>query len=278
MEATSTGDFMRGTCALTKTEGELIASHLLPKALTRPSKRGRPLIQISSGKKPVRRWDSWYDDQLVTLQGEKLLTDLDTWAIAAMRKHRRVWSGGQGADSLAGHFTPLSGSPWGIRRVNGLDTRRLRLFFMSLLWRAAATSRPEFHEVSVPDADLEQLRHMILSGSSDPAGYYQVTLTQLSTKGVIQNMPPIAQYKEVRSTVPGLPHRLERIFRFYLDGLIAHVRLPEGTMDQEELGAMVLGACDEVVISTVTYERSFQRENLEFVQEETLPSALSWER
>ena len=269
---------MRGTCALTKTEGEFIASHLLPKALTRPRTRGRPLIQIASRKKPVRRWDSWYDDQLVTLQGEKLLTDLDTWAIATMRQHRLVWSGWHGAESLAGHVTPLSGSPWGIRRVSGLDTRRLRLFFMSLLWRAAATSRPEFHEVSVPDADLEQLRLMILSGSSGPAGFYQVTLTQLSTKGVIQNMPPICQYKEVRSTVPGLPHRLERIFRFYIDGLIAHIRLPEGAKDQDDLGAMVLGARDDVVISTVTYERSFQRENLQFVQEETLPSSLSWEK
>lgn len=49
-------------------------------------------------------------------------------------------------------------------------------------------------------------------------------------------------------------------------------------MDQEDLGAMVLGARDDVVISTVTYERSFQRENLEFVQKEALPSTLSWER
>ena len=60
---------MRGICALTREEGEFLASHLIPKALTRPSVPGRPLIQIASGKKPVRRWDSWYDDGLVTHKG-----------------------------------------------------------------------------------------------------------------------------------------------------------------------------------------------------------------
>ena len=82
---------MKGICALTLEPGDFIAAHLIPKALTRPSFPGRPLVQIASGKKAVRRWDSWYDERLVTLSGENVLTELDTWAIEQLRAHRLVW-------------------------------------------------------------------------------------------------------------------------------------------------------------------------------------------
>lgn len=266
---------MRGVCSLTREKGEFLASHLIPKALTRPSAQGQPLIQIASGKKPVRRWDSWYDDRLVTHKGEALLTDLDTWAIREMRSHRLIWSGWGGAASLEGYFEPIQGTPWGIRRISGLDTLRLRLFFLSLLWRAAVTSRPEFAEIAMPEDDLETLRTMLLEGRSAPATFYRISLTQLSTKGVIHNMPPIAEYKDVRSVVPGLAHRVEKIFRFYFDGLIAHVHLPETEPHwKQDYGPMVLGAARDLTVSTVTYERSLERANLEIVRAESFPSDL----
>lgn len=264
---------MRGVCALTGIEGEFIAAHLIPKAVTKPSIAGRPLIQIASGKKAMRRWDSWYDDALVTIDGENILTELDTWAIRAMREHRLIWGGWGNSKTLEGHYTPLPGSAWGVRRVS-MDTRRLRLFFLSLLWRAAATSRPEFAEVEMPAADLERLRLMLCERNAEPASYYRTQLTQLSTRGVVHNMPPIAQYKEVKSLVPGMRHRVERIYRFYFDGLIAHLHLPETESSDTELGPMVLGADKHVVVSTVTYESSFQNENLTWVLKEALPSHL----
>jgi hypothetical protein len=123
---------VRGRCALTHEEGEYISSHLIQKALTRPIAPGRPLIQFQSGKNAIRRWDSWFDDRLVILKGEKYLTDLDTWAIKTMRMHKMVWSSWGTAESLHGHFQVLPGSPWGIRRIKGIDTLRLRLFFLKL--------------------------------------------------------------------------------------------------------------------------------------------------
>lgn len=265
---------MRGRCALTHEEGEYIASHLIPKALTRPSAPGRPLIQIQSGKNAIRRWDSWFDNRLVILKGEKYLTDLDTWAIKTMRTHKMVWSGWGTANSLHGHFQALSGSPWGIRRIKGIDTLRLRLFFLSLLWRAAATSLPEFAEVDMPEGDLESLRTMLLTSQPLPLSFYPISLTQLSTKGVIHNMPPIADYKKIPSLIPGLPHRLERIYRFYFDGLIAHFRIPGGGSAPSAEGALVLGATADVVVSTVPYEHSFEKENFDTVLSESNPTNL----
>lgn len=265
---------VKGVCALTLEPGDFIAAHLIPKALTRPSVSGRPLVQVSSGKMPVRRWDSWYDDRLVTLTGERILTELDTWAIRQLRTHKLVWSGWGEAQTLEGHYTPIHGTAWGIRRTVGLDTRRLRLFFLSLLWRAAATSRPEFTEVEISACDLERLRLQLITHEPAPASFYRVQLTQLATRGVTQNMPPIAQYKDVKSLVPGTKHRLERIFRFYFDGLIAHFHLPDREATDADCGPLVLGAADDVVISTVNYDNSFQKENLAIVLSESLPSEL----
>lgn len=265
---------MRGRCALTHEEGEYIKSHLIPKALTRPSASGRPLIQIQSGKNAIRRWDSWFDDRLVILKGENYLTDLDTWAIKTMRMHKMVWSGWGAADSLHGHFQALPGSPWGIRRIKGIDTLKLRLFFLSLLWRAAATSLPEFAEVDMPEDDLEVLRTMLLASQALPISFYPISLTQLSTKGFIHNMPPMADYKKIPSLIPGLRHRLERMYRFYFDGLIAHISLPDGSCNYQKEGSLVLGATRDVVLSTVSYESSFQKENFDTVLSESNPTNL----
>lgn len=261
-------------CALTGTEGKFIAAHLIPKALTRPSHPGKPLVQIESGKKPQVRWDSWYDDQLVTIQGENILTEFDTWAIRQLRLNKLVWGGWGSAQTLEGHYSPIASSPWGIRRISGIDTLRLRLFFLSLLWRAAATSRYEFEKIEISRDDLEMLRLMLIERNALPISFYRIQLTQLSTKGVIHNMPPIVQYKDVRSSVIGVRHRLEKIFRFYFDGLIAHIHLPETESLSRDYGAMVLGAEKDIVVSTVTYEHSFERENLGIVLSETLPSRL----
>lgn len=260
---------MKGICALTQNEGEFIKAHLIPRALTRPSSPGQPIMQIASGKKPTRRWDSWYDDRLVTIKGENILTEFDTWAIQQLRAHKLVWSGWGEAQTLEGHYSPLPCSPWGIRRISGLDTLRLRLYFLSLLWRAAATSRHEFAEVEISCDDLERLRIMLIERNATPAYFYRIQLTQLSTKGVIHNMVPVAQYKEVRSSVIGMPHRLQKIFRFYFDGLIVHIHLPETEPTSTDFGSMVLGANEDIVLSTVSYEHSFERENLNIVLSES---------
>jgi hypothetical protein len=60
-----------------------------------------------------------------------------------------------------------------------------------------------------------------------------------------------------------MPAHNVAIFRFYFDGLIAHFHRPgEGQATVAELGPLIVGSGPELVISTVTYEQSFQHENL----------------
>jgi len=255
-----------GICKLTGTEGVFVDSHLIPKALTKPEQKGLPFIQYCSGAPPRKRWSSWYDPQLVTQAGEMILGAIDTWAVAELRKHKLVWSGWKDSRTLGSLHHSITGTPWGIRKLEGINRARLRFFFLTLLWRAAATTLPEFSEVDLPREDLEQLRQMICLGNVEPISFYPAQLTQLSTKGVIHNHAPIAQIKKIPSLDSATPPRDMPIFRFYFDGLIAHIhRHSSDDGYSADLGDLIVGAKETLVINTQTYEESTQQMNMELV-------------
>ena len=250
-------------CKLTKQPGKFVDSHIIPESLTRPSVKGRPLYQYGERSTPVRRWSSWYDSNLVTEAGERYLTELDTWAIQNLRKHRLVWSGWGTHTTLDGHFTKINDF-LGVRQVNGLNPRTLRLFFLSLLWRAAATELPEFSEITIPEDDIEYLRQLIVNGDPGPLTFYPCQLTQLSTKGPMHNHTPVRDIKILTTnSILGPSAVALPTFRFYFDGLIAHmhVSLPKngGTHD---LGNLIVGADNSLALSTVTFEESLQGLNM----------------
>jgi hypothetical protein len=251
----------KGYCKLTQKAGRFVKCHILPEALTRPERRGANLVQYGQGRRPIKRWTSWYDRQLVIEEGEAVLSRYDNWAIKALHRHKMVWSSWGSAQSLeVADFKSFGSTPWGVRSITDCDTRRLRLFFLSVLWRAAVTSLEEFAEVQMPAAELEQLRVMVLDGNPEPLSFYPISLTQLSTRGIVHNLPTLAQTKEIPSpdgqdNVP--------IFRIYFDGLIAHFQRP-GKLDAivGELGPLMVGNEKRMTFSTVTFENSFERENL----------------
>jgi len=180
-----------------------------------------------------------------------------------LRKEKLIWSGWGSGKRLEAEVSLITGTV-GARLVSNIDTRRLRLFFHSLLWRAAATERSEFSEVSLCSDDLERLRLAILGEEDLPLSFFPIQLTQLSTKGVIHNQTPIQDTKYIPNPlIPGATLALPT-YRFYIDGLIAHVHrvLPLG-FSAESLGNLILGANGSVLISAVTYEDSKQSLDLE---------------
>lgn len=46
-------------------------------------------------------------------------------------------------------FEKFPDSHWGFRKVNFSDPKLMRLFLLSLLWRAAATDREDFNEIEI---------------------------------------------------------------------------------------------------------------------------------
>lgn len=256
-----------GVCKLTGNTGRFVDSHILPKALTKADGLAPGLVQFGNGRKEKRK-SSWYDQHLVVAEGERILAEYDDWAIKILRKHAMVWSGWGPRISL-NDFRQFPGTPWGIRSVFGDDWKKLRLFFLSLLWRAAATSRREFNEVNIPPSHLERLRQMVSGGDPEPVAFYAISLTQISTIGIRHNHAPIAFTKTVPSLEEGQAAIEEPTFRFYLDGLIIHFsRLSTEQNEARNLGPLVVGAEDTITLSTVEFESSAQAENLAIVSME----------
>lgn len=251
-----------GICKLTKVKGKYAKSHLIPHAFTKPEIAGQPLIQAGFGQPAVRRWSSWYDQKLVTAEGELILRDLDTWGISYLRRQKLVWSGWGPSRVLQGNRVILEETGWGIRSVDVDEPEKFRLFIYSLLWRAAASSMLEFSEISMPANDLERLRVVLLKNELPPIDFYPASLTQLSTLGIKHNLSPIAQVK----TTPAIgsePERQIPIFRLYFDGLIVHIhRHANDDGYTQSLGPQIVGNEKVVTVSTISYEKSFQLENL----------------
>jgi hypothetical protein len=95
------------------------------------------------------------------------------------------------------------------------------MFFLSLLWRAAATALREFREIKLDVDHLAKLREMLVTNNPEPLDFYPVELVQLSTIGMVHNLTPWASEKLIPA-IPGRPSHSIPIFRFYFDGLVVH--------------------------------------------------------
>jgi hypothetical protein len=203
---------------------------------------------------------------LVIRAGEDLLSKYDNWGIRELRKHKLIWSSWGHARELECDNLHLVGDGVHGFRVVYADSTRLRLFFLSLLWRAAATTRPEFNEIGLNQTDLETLRSHLVAGTLPPPDFYPVLLTQLSTRGPPHNMTAIAQTKSLPDLGTG-PQSDVEIFRFYFDGLVAHFHRPPA--NSMTLGPLAVDGDKHCVITTVTFEGSWQLSNMVTVEAES---------
>lgn len=255
---TEAPDKKAGICRLTQTEGEFVRAHILPKALTRPERSGAPLIQHGNGMRPLKRFSSWYDPQLVTSAGENILRDYDTFGLEQLCRHNMVWSSWGPMTTLStSDFKRFPGTPIGLRSITPIDTRRFRLFLLSLLWRMAETSLPEFKECKLPAADRERLRNMLLAAEPEPIEFYPASLTQISTIGIPHNLVGLSQ------TVLYPGGSTSQIIRVYFDGLIVHFHKPSlRSRHAGALGPLVVGNENLITVATVDYENSSEHLNL----------------
>lgn len=246
-----------GVCKLTLRRGKFIRAHIIPKALTKPNVRGNQFVQFGMGLEPKQMWSSWCDDELVICDGEDILARYDAWAITELRRLKLVWASWGSAKALPTQEPFAFKHPeFGLRKFECRNSDRLRLFFLSLLWRAAASTRPEFECVELSAGHLEQLRSMVHDGNPRPLSFYPVTLVQIVTRGHTHNFVPLAQ-DNVVDIGEGRQYR-HYTFRFYFDGLIAHMHRGE----MREIGDLAVGNSRTLIVQTRSFKNSWQQVNL----------------
>ena len=221
-----------GRCRFTGRIGPYVESHIVPKALTRPSVNGSAFVQAGGTARPTRKFDSWYDDELLTNEGEAAFDRIDNDGINLVRSHQLVWSGwNEGDDVLRANLEEDPESGIGIRIVEGVDRRVLRLFLLGILWRAAESNREPFQAIVLPDGHAEIIKQMIRARDPWESPLYPAILMQIVERGDRHNYAPFAVEHEVEVDGEGVS---VPTFRFYFDGLIVHFL--RGTTDAAPWG------------------------------------------
>jgi hypothetical protein len=247
-----------GICKLTGIEGQYVKSHIIPQALTRPSRCGAPLVQSSKGSGGTKRWSSWYDKSMVTREGEDYLERIDTRAIRILKKHKMVWRSWNGVPPIFQSLSALL-PDHSIREIQlGVeDGYSLKLFLVSILWRASVSSLPDTQDIKLSEHQ-ENLIAAAIKGERISDSKFATALIQISTYGEYQNALP---FYDAKQTPPfeDVPVREIPMYRLFVDGLIAHIHLK----DEEDMddNALYLGCADRIVVPGIRYEASFQYEN-----------------
>lgn len=249
-----------GVCRLTGKTGTYVKAHIIPEALSKPSIPGDPFIQSGQGQRPVRRWTSWYDENLVTSEGERILSDYDNWGIPELRRLNLVWSSFQNSKATGdGDWKPMGNDGHGVRIFDYADGDKLRLFLLSILWRAAASRLPEFKNVRIPDRQLRRLARMLVDGNPKPYFVFAACLIQLTSVGPRHNFTPMAGNKRVGSS----NKEKIRIFRFYFDGLAVHFHRDPSITEWKGMGDLCVQGGGQIGVITVPFQLSMQNEILE---------------
>ena len=127
-------------CKLTGTEGKGINAHIIPKSFyaidpeeTKPTK----LITNAKGQYSKRCQIGIYDDTIVTEEGERVFSDWDNYASDLLLKGKSV-------------FEPITNNGSKLAfQITDYDYKKLKLFFLSVLWRASVSSQHFFRNVNL---------------------------------------------------------------------------------------------------------------------------------
>jgi hypothetical protein len=134
-----------GVCALCQKEGELRNSHIIPDAYFRGMKRegSGSLVAVDDiNETLVRRSIESWSEYLLCDCCEKRFSRWETQCIRSLRQTAKVFE-------RAGN----SGAP-----IQNYSYATLRLFLLSILWRAGVSTQQQFTRIQLPPECLESLR------------------------------------------------------------------------------------------------------------------------
>ena len=209
------------TCGLTGDVARPVRCHILPLGLTIKS-RGEMLFDMDGARPAKRRPGGWYDDTLVTAKGESVFAALDNAAISVFRKHGLMFSVRRdlGAELVGADYSHPVGPFDGFFTVPVESALPIKLFGLSLLWRVASSTRPEFSHVRLPDEVRNELQKFILEQRVPRHWEFPMIL------GAFNNRYEFADLTPSPVTMLGA-----RFIRWCVDGVIVYVatrRRPTG--------------------------------------------------
>jgi hypothetical protein len=165
-------------CNLTGNSGKFVKAHIIPKAFFGEIGKVKAISSLPS-ERPRRTPQGQYDPKLVIAETEKQFAIWDTYGIKFMRKQVGTWTPVQASAAGAGF------------EVSDFDYPLLRLFFLSILWRATASS------LVARKADLRgrgsRLKRLVSRAEPGPPDQFAVRLIQYPNAYGNFVIPPTAK-------------------------------------------------------------------------------------
>ena len=155
-------------CKLTGMEGKGVNAHIIPRSFFRIDPEEKELARIYTNKEgeyPKRAPKGVYDSSIVVEEGERVFSGWDDYAAELLITN-------------VGNFLTIydQGETIGYQ-LKEYDYQSLKLFFLSVLWRAAVSSHPFYDRVKL-GPHLEIIRDLLLRGNLDNSEPYDVVLAR----------------------------------------------------------------------------------------------------
>lgn len=155
-----------GVCSLCLEHRPLCNSHALPNSMFNYVLRqnsGKAIVITDDESTPAHNSADTWDVELLCSQCETHLnTKYDAYGIAVFRGHKgRVHVNSDGVDLL------------------NVEQRRLRMFFLSVLWRISVSTHPSYSNIDLPFQWEDDLRRALALGRSIPDSRYTVALYKM---------------------------------------------------------------------------------------------------
>lgn len=155
-----------GICRLCERQRELCDSHALPNSLFNYILRksdGKAVVVIDDPGTLTRYTADTWDTELLCQECEETLNNrFDRYGMGVFR----------------GHIGTVSRDLEGIT-LCGVDRRRLRTFFLSVLWRISVSSHPNYSNIDLPYAWESELHDALRAGRNVPSARFTVSVYRL---------------------------------------------------------------------------------------------------
>ena len=191
-------------CKLTGKEGKPAQAHIIPESfylIDRNSKEPMRLATNTYGVYSKRSRKGIYDNTIVTIDGERTFQEWDDYAFKLLVEQFDTTIPLEKGDKVVGY------------KYEKYDYKKLKLFFMSVLWRAGASSQIFFSDINL-GPHLDNLRQAILADDPGNSEFYSVNLAIFDDVDYSTIMQPF-------------PVRFDGIkyYRFYLGNMVMFIKV-----------------------------------------------------
>lgn len=196
-------------CKLTGAKGPGVRAHIIPRSFYdfgKSEHKPAKIIQLAGENSTISTSQiGEYDEGIVTKEGEAYFSVCDTYAWECLVKR------GQDGRLYHDSLNPLC------IEISDFDYLKLKMFFISLLWRAGVSSRALFRRVNLGPHE-DRLRQLILANDPGSPHDYSVIL------GIHRDTPdyglPMLEPIPLRDEETGIKY-----YRFSLGRLVACIKV-----------------------------------------------------